>query len=44
MFDRALNNWDKVFNSGLIKFCGRQPVKGLKAYGLLKQTISLEMF
>ena len=28
--------WDKVFKSGLKKFCGRQPLKNLKGYGLLK--------
>ena len=26
------------------KFCGRQPLKNLKGYGLLKQTISLQIF
>ena len=26
--------WDKVFKSGLSKFCGRQPLKNLKRYGL----------
>ena len=36
--------WDKVFKSGLSKFCGRQPLKNLKGYGLLQQTISLEVF
>ena len=36
--------WDKVFKSGLSKFCGRQPLKKFKGYGLLKQTISLEIF
>ena len=30
--------------SGLSKFCIRQPLKGLKRYGLLKQTISLQIF
>ena len=34
--------WDRVFKSGLTKFCGRQPLKNLKGYGLLKQTISLD--
>ena len=29
---------DKVFKSGLSKFCGIQPLKG---YGLLKETLSL---
>ena len=28
--------WDKVFKRGLSKFCGRQPLKNLKGYGLLK--------
>ena len=28
---------DKVFNSGLSKFCGRRLFKNLKGYGLLKQ-------
>ena len=27
--------WDKVFKSGLSKFCGRQPLKTFKGYGLL---------
>ena len=30
--------WDKVFKNGLSKICGRQPIKYLKEYGLLKQT------
>ena len=29
---------DKVFQSGPSKICGRQPLKDLKGYGLLKQT------
>ena len=36
--------WDKVFKSELSKFCGRQSLKNLKGYGLLKQTISLQFF
>ena len=36
------NIWDKVFKSRLSKFCGRQPLKNFKGYGLLKQ--SLEIF
>ena len=28
--------WDEVFKSGLSKFCGRQPLKNLNGYGLLK--------
>ena len=35
---------DKVFKIGLSKFCGRQPLKNLKGYGFLKQTISLQKF
>ena len=31
--------WDKLFKSGLSKFCGRQPLKNLKGYDLLKQII-----
>ena len=33
--------WDKVFKSKPNKICGRQPLKNLKGYGLLKQTISI---
>ena len=36
--------WDKVFKSGLSKFCGRQPLKNLKESDPLKQTIFLEIF
>ena len=28
--------WGKVFKRGVRKFCGRQPLKSLKEYGLLK--------
>ena len=31
--------WDKVFKNGPSKVCGRQPLKNLKGYGLLKLTI-----
>ena len=31
--------WDKGFKNGLSKICERQPLKNLKGYGLLKQTI-----
>ena len=34
----------QIFKSGLIKFCGRQPLRNFKGYGLFKQTISLEFF
>ena len=33
------NIWDKVFKSGLSKFCGRQSLKNLKGYSLLKLMI-----
>ena len=36
--------WDKVFKNGPSKICERQPLKNLKGYGLLKQTISLKIF
>ena len=36
--------WDKVFKNGPSKICGRQPLKSLKGYGLLMQTISLQTF
>ena len=35
--------WDKVFKKRPSKICGRQPLKNLKGYGLLKQTISLKI-
>ena len=28
--------WDKLFKSGPSKICGKQPLKNLKGYGLLK--------
>ena len=36
--------WVKVFKNGPSKIGRRQPLKGLKWYGLLKQTISLQIF
>ena len=39
-----ISKWDKVFKGGPSKICGRQPLKNLKGYGLLKQTISLQIF
>ena len=36
--------WDKVFKNKQSKICGRQPLKNLKGYGLLKQTITLQIF
>ena len=35
--------WDKVFKGEPSKTCGRQPLKNLKGYGLLKQTIPLQI-
>ena len=32
--------WDKVFKNGPSEIRGRQPLKKLKRYGLLRQTIS----
>ena len=34
----------KVFKSRLSKFCGRQPLKQFKGYGLLKQRLSSAKF
>ena len=31
------NIWDEVFKNEPSKICGRQPLKNLKEYGLLKQ-------
>ena len=33
--------WDKVFKNEPSKICGRQSLKNLKSYGLLRWTISL---
>ena len=38
------NIWDKVFNNGPSKICGRQSLKNLKGHDLLKQTISFQIF
>ena len=43
-WNKSIYNWVKTFKCGLSKFCGRQPLKSLKGYGLLKQTISLQVF
>ena len=32
----SMNIWENVFKSGPNKICGRQPLKTLKGYGLLK--------
>ena len=39
-----ISKWDKVFKNEPSDICGRQPLKNLKGYGLLKQTISLQIF
>ena len=36
--------WDRVFENGQSKICGRQPLKDLKGYRLLQQTISFQLF
>ena len=36
--------WDKVLKNGPSEICGRQTLKNLKRYALLKQIISLEIF
>ena len=36
--------WDKVFKDGPSKFCGRKPLKKFKGHGLLRHTISLQIF
>ena len=41
---RSIHKWDKVFEIGPNKICGRQPLKKFKGYGLLKHTISLQIF
>ena len=38
------HKWDKVFNNGPNKICRRQPLRNLKEYCLLKQTIILQLF
>ena len=32
---KSIYIWDKVFESGLSKFCGRQSLKNFEGYGLL---------
>ena len=41
---RFIKMWNKVFKSRLSTFCGRQPLTTLKGYGLLRRTISLQIF
>ena len=38
------NKWDKVLSSGLSKFCGKQPFKNFKEYGLLWSFLIAEVF
>ena len=38
------NMWDEVFKSGPSKFCGRQPLKYLKGYGLLSRPYPFKFF
>ena len=38
-----LETWDKVFKNGPIKIFGRQPLRNLKGYSLLKQTMFLQI-
>ena len=33
---KLTKKWEKVFQNGLSKFYGRQPLKNLKGYNLLK--------
>ena len=35
---------DKIFKNGQSKICGRQPLNNLERYGLLKHTISHQIF
>ena len=35
--DKVNHKWDKVFKNVSSKICGRQPLKNLKGYSLLKQ-------
>ena len=37
------HKWDRVFKSGPSTICRRQPLKNMKVYGLLKQTVSLQI-
>ena len=43
-YRNSLHMGDKVFKNGPSKIYGRQPLKNLKGYGLLKPTISLQIF
>ena len=37
-----INIWDKVFKNGPSEIYGRKPLKSLKRYSMLKQTISYQ--
>ena len=37
LVDKVNHKWDKVFKNVSSKICGRQPLKNLKGYSLLKQ-------
>ena len=41
---RKTYRWDKAFKNRPSNICGRQPLKYLKGYSLLKETISLQFF
>ena len=41
--EAAIDIWVYVFKNGPSEVCGRQPLRNLKRYGLLKQTISLQI-
>ena len=42
--DNRAHVCDKIFMNGPTKVCGRQPLKHLKGYGLLKQKIPKILF
>ena len=46
IFERKLKKQmgKRVFKNGPRKICGRQPLRNLKRYGVLRQTISLQIF
>ena len=39
-----MEKWDKLFKDGPSNICGRQPLKNLNGYGLLKHAIFLQTF
>ena len=44
LIENCMIIWVKVFKNGPSKTCGRQPLKNMKRCGLLRQTISLQIF